>query len=312
MVVMASRVTNRVIAKDGVYRRWRDARLACCAAAAEDLIVEIRDPGLLTAAERRALLERISRSNMVIYTCVDAAKATAGSVADLATQLGLRSPVDDASGHSVTELQAGLGSRSNDYIPYTRRPLNWHTDGYYNVREESIGAFLLHCVRPAASGGANAFVDPEIIYLLLRDENPEFIEALAQDDVMTVPANVRDGVVLRPRRCGPVFSANAANPALRMRYTARPKFIEWKQHPVVKAAVQKIEATLGGDSPYILSHRLEAGQGVICNNVLHRRTAFEDYPGNERNRLLYRVRYFDSVATVQGIPAPWSSGYVVA
>jgi hypothetical protein len=35
---------------------------------------------------------------------------------------------------------------------------------------------------------------------------------------------------------------------------------------------------------------MKAGEGVICNNVLHNRTAFED---NENKRLLYRARYYN-------------------
>jgi hypothetical protein len=33
--------------------------------------------------------------------------------------------------------------------------------------------------------------------------------------------------------------------------------------------------------------------GVICNNVLHARTAFRDDPS--RPRLLYRARYYDRI-----------------
>ena len=37
---------------------------------------------------------------------------------------------------------------------------------------------LLHCVRDAAEGGVNRFLDHDIAYILLRDAIPTFIAAL--------------------------------------------------------------------------------------------------------------------------------------
>ena len=51
----------------------------------------------------------------------------------------------------------------------------------------------MHCVSPAKSGGENSYLDPEIAYILMRDENPDYIAALMQDDVMMIPANEIDG-----------------------------------------------------------------------------------------------------------------------
>ncbi len=76
---------------------------------------------------------------------------------------------DDDGISSVTV--PGEGGRG-DYIPYTNRPIRWHTDGYYNPPERRIRAMVLHCVAPAASGGENALLDHEIAYLLLRDAIP--------------------------------------------------------------------------------------------------------------------------------------------
>jgi hypothetical protein len=38
---------------------------------------------------------------------------------------------------------------------------------------------------------------------------------------------------------------------------------------------------------------LQAGEGLISNNVLHNRTAFEDGPGHRR--LIYRARFYDRI-----------------
>jgi hypothetical protein len=53
---------------------------------------------------------------------------------------------------------------------------------------------------------------------------------------------------------------------------------------------------MNSDSPYIYRGTLQSGQGLISNNVLHDRSAFNDQP--ERPRLLYRLRYFDRISTL--------------
>ena len=58
-------------------------------------------------------------------------------------------------------------------------------------------------------------------------------------------------------------------------------------------AVARINEILA-DENMVLMHRLAAGQGVICNNVLHNRTGFED--SESQQRLVYRARYYDRIA----------------
>jgi len=106
---------------------------------------------------------------------------------------------------------------------------------------------------------------------------------------------VEEGVVIRPAQTGPVFSVDAQTGCLHMRYTARTRSIEWKQDADTRAAVRALEAVLGEDSPYIFRHRMAAGQGVICNNVLHTRSAFEDDVPPGEGRLMYRARYYQRV-----------------
>ena len=49
------------------YRRWRDWKLEVAARAAQDLVVEVRDPRALRPAEREAIVERCRRTNMAVY-----------------------------------------------------------------------------------------------------------------------------------------------------------------------------------------------------------------------------------------------------
>ncbi|VAW73557.1 hypothetical protein MNBD_GAMMA14-549, partial [hydrothermal vent metagenome] len=157
-----------------------------------------------------------------------------------------------------------------------------------------IRGVILHCVRPAETGGDNAFLDHEIAYIQLRDENPDFIRALMEPDAMTIPANIRNGQELRPEQTGPVFSLDRQG-NLHMRYSARARNIEWKADSTTQAATKYLLGLFQQDSPYIFRHRLEAGEGVISNNALHCRTGFSHEDGSI-TRLLYRARYFDRVA----------------
>jgi hypothetical protein len=47
------------------------------------------------------------------------------------------------------------------------------------------------------------------------------------------------------------------------------------------------------DDEKVAKVALSAGQGIICNNVLHNRTGFED--SEQQKRLMYRARYYDDV-----------------
>ena len=72
---------------------------------------------------------------------------------------------------------------------------------------------------------------------------------------------------------------------------ALKELLELEYSPV---AVKCLEDILASDSPAIFHHRLSAGQGLICNNTLHTRSAFEDEEGS-LGRLVYRARFFERV-----------------
>ena len=92
---------------------------------------------------------------------------------------------------------------------------------------------------------------------------------------------------------GPVFSIDASTGQLHMRYTARTRSIEWHADADVRAAVAALERLLATPSPWIHHLTLEPGMGLLCNNVLHDRSAFTDDPAHPR--LLYRARYHDRI-----------------
>ena len=282
---------------DDAYRRWRDAKLAGYPISAAELIVEVKDPRQFSEAELAELRRRVERTNMVIYagaTGDDPDKAIARRAGE---QLGLvemdANYLSDDDG--LTSLTVNPGGERAKYIPYTDRPISWHTDGYYNLPERQIRGLLLHCVRAAAEGGENALLDQEIAYILLRDADPENIRALMSSDAMTIPPGKDAEGGARGDAVGPVFAYHAASDSLHMRYTARKRNIVWSEAPAVRAALKALTELLAGDSPYIHRAKLASGMGLLCNNVLHDRTGFHD-PENASRRLLYRARYFDRIA----------------
>ena len=294
---------------DHAYRRWREQKLARYPRRVEDLIVEVHDPCNLRVDEVEQLRRVCRIANMAIYASPCAGVADKALPGRLGAQLGLAhhvaNPLADDDGISSLEVMPDKMTRG--YIPYSSQRLLWHTDGYYNAMPDSIRAFILHCVHPAEGGGFNRLLDHEIAYIMLRDANPDYVRALSAADVMTIPANTESGVATRPARTGPVFSVDAASGSLHMRYTARTRSIEWRSDDATRAARQLLEQLMSGDSRYVFTHRLAGGEGLVCNNVLHDRTAFTPVTGDQPGRLIYRIRYRDRIAdtaTALGTPHP--------
>ncbi len=286
------------------YSAWREQKLDDYPRSAQELVVEINDPRKLSAAEYQEILRICAKTNMVIYACRHGDTLDKDALRRLGAQFGLMRLDGNlyADEDSISSLRVMAEGRQQEYIPYTDKPLNWHTDGYYNTPEQRIRAFIIHCASSAASGGGNAVLDCEMAYIQLRDVNPDYVAALMQTDALTIPPNIEAGVEIRPEQSGPVFSLDPQGLGLHMRYTIRKRHIHWRQDAVTLAAVAQLEALLNGPaaSPYIFTHRLEAGQGILCNNVLHNRAGFTDDPLNGRQRLMYRARYYDRVTC-----GPW-------
>ena len=280
------------LGKPAAYAAWRERKLAAAPTALAELLVEIDDPRSLSSAERNAVLERVRRANMAIYASRSGEQADPEIPRRLGAQLGLHN-LDKhylADDDGISAVTVATGSTHAEFIPYTDRGIKWHTDGYYNPPERAVRGMLLHCVRPAQSGGENQLLDHEIAYILLRDRDPEFVRALSAADAMTIPARQEAEGEARPAQSGPVFSVDAHG-YLHMRYTARRISILWKEETA--AAVAALEDILAGSTPWTLRGRLETGMGLICNNVLHDRSAFRD--DATRQRLLYRARYHERI-----------------
>lgn len=276
------------------YQKWKTHKLKDYPTSISQLVVPLNDPKALTVQEYQQIKDCLLKTNMVIYDIGRDIQEDKSIPEQLGIQLGIHSLdrnecADDDGFTSIQVVDDGLHAI---YIPYSEKGINWHTDGYYNRLSEQIYSMILHCVRPAPEGGENQLWDPEIIYMMLRDKNPDYIKALMEPDAMTIPKNVLNGQLVRPDRSGPVFMITDEG-RLHMRYTARARNVIWKEDSLTQEAQQTLRALLNSDSDYLFQGRLEAGQGLVCNNVLHTRTAFKDDKDNPR--LLYRGRYFDKI-----------------
>jgi len=279
------------------YAAWREQKLASYPINKTELVVNIESLDGITLDQQHQLIERCNVANMAVYQCADKTVDTK-KLRNFAAKFGL----NQLDHHLCTEqdgvsvLTVSDDGPKEEFIPYSNRPIGWHTDGYYNDFEQRIYALMLHCEQPALEGGENALLDHEIAYIKLRDMNPDYIAALMQPDCMTIPAFNNNGMLMRPERTGPVFDLIPGLDKLFMRFTARKRNIAWKDDPLVHEAVAALMDIMNDENSPVFFHTLEAGQGLISNNVLHTRTGFVDDPENHRR--LYRARFLDRVKAI--------------
>ncbi len=274
-------------------QRWRAFKLAQTNISYKRLMVPIKKPVQISAAEKTALRNNCRDYNLSFYRC--ASLCDPQTLLTFWSQLGLTDVIanPEADHYGLSHIQVKSDSR---YIPYSDKPLLWHTDGYYNVGAKTIYSFAMHCIRPAVSGGKNYYFDPEILYLLIGDENPDYIRVLVHPLAMTIPANPEIGMNYRDEVSVPMLTYD--NGKLLFRYTERTHAIKWRDDAMLTQARAFIRNTLRNNTRYRLGYKLNANEGIICNNVLHSRTAFVHHPTTnpEQSRLLYRARFHNAIA----------------
>ena len=277
------------------YQAWREQKLRDYPQTGTELLVEVNDAFSISEDEFQSMLHLCHKANMAIYRITQGDFESKQSVRAIGQRFGLERLDNNlcADEDAITSLQIMSEGRHTGYIPYTNRPISWHSDGYYNKPEEQIRGMILQCVQNAAKGGENLLLDHEIAYMHLRDYNPDYITALIHPQAMTIPPNIEGGEEIRGEQTGPVFSIDPHG-NLHMRYTARKRNIAWREDGLTQEAVACLTEFFDSDSPFIFRHALQPGEGYLGNNVLHNRTAFED--DEQQHRLLYRARYFDRIA----------------
>lgn len=261
------------------YQKWKNERLQLADQFQAHTAAKIIAPTLECAATP-AVLEQICKQvrdhGYALYEWAETPEDVTASVSKLHQQLALtqhdQGVVSDAAGLSLlTDL---TGSPRGKFIPYTSRAMGWHTDGYYNDQMQILRCFTLHCISPAAAGGALSLLDNELLFIALMNENSEIVELLSHPEAMTLPANKDDVGHNRPDRYASVFFSHSDG-TLGTRFTTRTKNIEWRTKDTKDAAGRAVEI-LAELSQWHHTLRLESGQGLITRNILHKREAFTD------------------------------------
>lgn len=281
------------------YQLWKYNKLNHYPIRIDDLIVHLHDPRNLTIKEKTALNLLIKKTNMAIYDSTFGPDPDKGIIIRLGHQLGINR-LDHhlcADADNITTLKVVHENPRQTYIPYTDKSIQWHNDGYSNPDQHKIRSLILHCVSPADEGGINALFDHEIVYMMIREKSPAYIKALMSANAVTIPAHYQAGNLIRPAYTGPVFSIDRHH-NLHMNYTDQGINIHWNSDPTLHAALHYLKDILNADAdhPYLFKIKLHSGQGIICNNVLHNRSAFNNT--QKQTRLLYRARYYNRIGTL--------------
>ncbi len=276
------------------YKCWRDKKLANVVDDINLCMVEIANPFALTIAEKTAIQRLCEYNNFALFA-IKAQKDYEQAIIQINHQMGLV----DYDQHLYAQNN-GLAyvTKSNKigqlgFITYTNKALGWHTDGYYNAIENRVRAFSLFCIAPSVTGGVNQWIDPQMVYLLLREENQDVVEVLSHPQAMSIPEHKVNGKVRRAKSVGPIFFIDEIDNTLCMRYTQRKKNIEFLNSTELQQALALLDDLLKTKTPYHFEHLMNANQGLICNNVLHNRSMFVDHPS--KPRLLLRGRYTNRV-----------------
>lgn len=274
------------------YQDWRAARFSASESAKSDGFVEISDLSNPTDSEKSEIIRRCRETNLALYQAPQGDDLRRDLRAFTAAfDLRIAEQHRSAGDQGIVALTQSNAPSQAGYIPYSKRKMGWHTDGYYNSNKDQISAMVLHCAQPAETGGENQVLDPTIVFIRLYDENPDYIRALTHPEAMVIPA---DGD-LRPESVGPVFYGDPETGALQMRYTARTRSIAWRDDSLTNEAVAFLRQTLEGPDPMTISLRFKAGQGVLTNNALHDRTGFDAKTTGKSSRVMYRVRFTNRV-----------------
>jgi alpha-ketoglutarate-dependent taurine dioxygenase len=276
------------------YQFWRDEKLANATTNIENCLIEINNPKQLTQAEKNQITKLCSFNNFALFA-IPEQHDYSSSIVNFNQQFGLNSFDNHlyAKDRGMAHITQSDKKDQAEFIPYTNQTIGWHTDGYYNAVENRIRAFSLFCISPAQSGGENQWLDHQMAYLLLREENPDVAKALTHPQAMSIPKHIVNGKVRRETSVGPIFFVDDKTQQLYMRYTQRKKNIKFHNSQEIKQAVAILDKCLASNTPYHFKHTMNANQGLICNNILHKRSAFID--NKDKPRLMLRGRYFNNI-----------------
>ena len=269
-------------AKSAEFLRWAEEKEKNIPENIDGIFVNIHDINNVKTSEIAKIKETINKYNSCIYSSKVALK-TNTNLLRFVESVGMRTydcnNIESNEISTITPLQ----NNKINYIPYTDKSLNWHTDGYYD--KKSIFSWLLHCVNPATQGGENYLLDHELAlreYVLRNDD----INNLMAEDALTIPESKDTS---RSEISTYIFSIKNQYKKLHMRFSMRKDNIGTS--PKASSAITKLREIIKNDcAKYSLTYKLEKNEGIITNNILHGRKAFKD---DKVKRKLLRIRSYE-------------------
>jgi len=269
-------------AKSAEFLRWAEEKEKNIPQNSDGILVNIHDINNVKTSEIAKIKETIYKYNSCIYSSKIALKSNT-NLLKFVELVGMKTyDCNNIESNEISTITSLQNSKIN-YIPYTDKPLNWHTDGYYD--KKSIFSWLLHCVNPAIQGGENYLLDHELVlreYLLRNDD----INNLMAEDALTIPASKDTS---RPEISTYIFSFKNKYRRLHMRFSMRKDNIGTSAK--ASPAIIKLREIIEDDcAKYSLTYKLQKNEGIITNNILHGRKAFKD---DKVKRKLLRIRSYE-------------------
>ncbi len=269
-------------AKSAEFLRWAEEKEKNIPQNSDGILVNIHDINNVKTSEIYNIKETIYKHNSCIYSSKIALKSNT-NLLKFVELVGMKTyDCNNIESNEISTITPLQNSKIN-YIPYTDKLLNWHTDGYYD--KKSIFSWLLHCVNPATQGGENYLLDHELVlreYLLRNDD----INNLMAEDALTIPASKDTS---RPEISTYIFSFKNKYRRLHMRFSMRKDNIGTSAK--ASPAIIKLKEIIENDcAKYSLTYKLQKNEGIITNNILHGRKAFKD---DKVKRKLLRIRSYE-------------------
>ena len=269
-------------AKSAEFLRWAEEKEKNIPQNSDGILVNIHDINNVKTSEIAKIKETIYKYNSCIYSSKIALKSNT-NLLKFVELVGMKTyDCNNIESNEISTITPLQNSKIN-YIPYTDKLLNWHTDGYYD--KKSIFSWLLHCVNPATHGGENYLLDHELVlreYLLRNDD----INNLMAEDALTIPESKYTS---RSEISTYIFSFKNKYKRLHMRFSMRKDNIGTSAK--ANSAVIKLREIIEGNcAKYSLTYKLQKNEGIITNNILHGRKAFKD---DKVKRKLLRIRSYE-------------------
>jgi len=247
-----------------------------------EISVEIKDINRTTKNEISKIKSTLDRFNSCLYRSNRDLESNS-CLLDFAQAVGMKT--FDCNNIEANEIStiSSIKNEKIQYIPYTNKTLNWHTDGYYD--KKPLFSWLLHCINPADDGGENYLLDHELAmreYVLSYDD----IDVLMNKRAITIPESQGSN---RSEISTYIFSFDNDYEKLHMRFSMRKENIKMSDNTFT--AMSKLTNIIENNcSKYSITYKLSKNEGILSNNILHGRNSFKD---DKVQRKLLRIRSYE-------------------